>query len=141
MLARPSRAAAGTDVVTTEPPDVIQAEIVDDITAAPEPEPKTSAKAKKEKRPLLLRLFGGSIWGGFKLLLLCVVIGSGLMLWDETQRATQENAAAAASEAVRQIWAGLVWAVQNFWRPALYGAGVVAPVWVLWRVLTLPFRR
>jgi hypothetical protein len=33
------------------------------------------------------------------------------------------------------------WAVTNFWKPALAGAGIVLPVWFLWRLVSLPFRK
>lgn len=105
------------------------------------PEPARKSREKPAKRPLLRRLFGISIWGAFKLLILCILIGSVLMLVEGTQRATEENLANAAADAARQLWAGTVWAVQNFWLPALYGAGVVLPIWTLWRVVSLPFRK
>ncbi|MEL6568789.1 MAG: hypothetical protein AAFQ22_10255 [Pseudomonadota bacterium] len=143
VLTRPGAASASTEVVPAETePEVIQAVIVEEPeTAEPAPQPKRRKKEKPPKRHILLRLFGVSLWGGFKLLILCVLIGGGVMMWQEAERAAQENAAAAAGEAARQAWAGAVWAAQNFWQPALYGAGIVAPFWVLWRVITLPFRR
>jgi hypothetical protein len=33
------------------------------------------------------------------------------------------------------------WAVTNFWKPALAGASIILPIWVLWRLITLPFRK
>ncbi len=106
-----------------------------------EPGDIRARKDKPAKRPLLWRLFGVSVWGVFKLLVACILIGSILMLVEGTQRATQENLAAAAADAARQAWDGAVWAVKNFWLPALYGAGVVLPVWTLWRIVSLPFRK
>ncbi|MCI4644091.1 MAG: hypothetical protein MRY64_04850 [Hyphomonadaceae bacterium] len=106
-----------------------------------DPGPARRGKEKPAKRPLLWRIFGVSIWGVIKLLIVCILIGSVLMLVEETQRATQENLANATADAARQLWAGTVWAVKNFWQPALYGAGVVLPVWTLWRIVSLPFRK
>lgn len=106
-----------------------------------EPDETRPAKEKPAKRPLLWRLFGVSVWGVIKLLVACILIGSVLMLVEGTQRATEENLANAAAEAARQAWDGAVWAVKNFWLPALYGASVVLPVWTLWRIVSLPFRK
>ena len=147
IITKPGPASTGTALVRPEPePDVIHAVMVEDTQLAEaEPEQAASTKRKKKekppKRPLLLRLFGISVWGAFKLVVLCIIIGGAVMLWQEAERAAQENAAAAAGEAARQLWGGAIWAAQNFWQPALYGAGIVAPFWVLWRVLTLPFRK
>ena len=49
------------------------------------------------------------------------------------------------TEAVQNFLAslgGLVsWTVRNFWKPALAGATIVLPIWVLWRAISLPFRK
>ncbi|MEM8635811.1 MAG: hypothetical protein AAGF33_12615, partial [Pseudomonadota bacterium] len=51
------------------------------------------------------------------------------------------DASAAISELVRNAVASTRWAVTNFWKPALTGASIVLPIWVLWRLATLPFRK
>ena len=147
VISRTGQPGTGTAVApaASPEPEVIQAVIVDEKANVPAQTPAETTrgrkkKEKKPKRPLLLRLFGISPWGAFKLVFLCILIGSVLMLWQEAERVAQENAAAAAGEAARQVWSGAVWAAQNFWQPALYGAAIVAPVWVLWRLLSLPFR-
>ncbi|MEM9738887.1 MAG: hypothetical protein AAF829_03395 [Pseudomonadota bacterium] len=146
VISKPGSTPVGTELVPgeTDTADVIQAVIVDEPEVANATLAQARKRTKKEKppkRPLLLRLFGVSIWGGLKLIVLCVIIGGAIMVWQEAERAAQENAAAVAGQAAQQVWAGAVWTAQNFWQPALYGAGFVAPVWVLWRVITLPFRR
>ncbi|MEM1105967.1 MAG: hypothetical protein AAGH87_06215 [Pseudomonadota bacterium] len=108
-------------------------------TEAAPPAPIKPAKAPK--RPLLVRIFGLSIWGAVKLLLVCILVGGFVMAWQGAQTAAEDSLTGAAGEAAQRLWQGAVWAAQNFWRPALYGAGVVVPFWVLWRVVTLPFRR
>ncbi|MEO0784328.1 MAG: hypothetical protein AAFY10_01430 [Pseudomonadota bacterium] len=143
VISKPGAASASKDLTVAEPVEVIEAEIVEEPAPLPAQNeaPAKRKKQKPPKRPLLVRLFGVSIWGGIKLVLLCILIGSVILLWQGAERAAEDSAAAVAGEAARQLWSSAVWAAQNFWRPALYGAGVVAPVWVLWRVLTLPFRR
>nr|WP_233350943.1 DUF6460 domain-containing protein [Hyphomonas sp. ND6WE1B] len=31
--------------------------------------------------------------------------------------------------------------MRNFWKPALAGATIVLPLWILWRLVSLPFRK
>ena len=39
------------------------------------------------------------------------------------------------------MFSAAVWAVKNFWKPWLAGASIVLPLWVLWRLASLPFRK
>jgi len=144
-LTRPGDQPAGTDLTVAPPAigpedDVIEAVIVD--TPAVEAAKPSTAKAEKPpKRSAVIRILDIGFWGWLKLVILCILIGSVILLIEETQRATQDNIANAAGDAARQIYAGAVWAVRNFWQPALAGAAVVIPIWVLWRLVTLPFRK
>lgn len=146
-LSRPGANASGSELVPAPVPEirgeeVIEAEIVEVPSAAETPEPKTKPKAEKTpKRAAVIRILDVGIWGWIKLIILCILIGSLILLVEETQRATQENVANAAADAARQVYSGAIWAVRNFWQPALAGAAVVMPVWVLWRLVTLPFRK
>ncbi len=98
-------------------------------------------KEKAPPRPLLLRLFGLSFWGVIKLALLCVAAGFFVLAAEFDPRDPNVNVGAAMYETARSGVQAAGWAVRNFWKPALAGAGIVLPVWVLWRLLTLPFRR
>ena len=106
----------------------------DGKTARRQPEPR-------EKRPLLVRLFAISPWGAFKLVLLCILVGAIVMAANFDPRSPDVDMGAMASSLARDAWNAAVWAVRNFWRPALAGAGIVLPVWVLWRLASLPFRK
>ncbi|MEO0466774.1 MAG: hypothetical protein AAF216_09540 [Pseudomonadota bacterium] len=140
-------AITGTDIAVQAPvaaagDEVIEAVILDDAApAAPVNAPRPVKTEKPPKRPALVRILGIGIWGWAKLIFLCILIGSGILLVEETQRATEENVANAAADAARQVYSGALWAVRNFWQPALAGAAVVMPVWILWRLVTLPFRK
>ncbi len=46
-----------------------------DPQPAPQPAPAAAPPPPVEKRPLLARLFGISVWGGVKLLALCILVG------------------------------------------------------------------
>ncbi|MEL6324331.1 MAG: hypothetical protein AAFQ84_08905 [Pseudomonadota bacterium] len=95
----------------------------------------------KEKRPVLIRLFGLSIWGTFKLILICILVGFVMLAMQFDPASPTFNAQAAVSEFAQNTVATARWAVTNFWKPALNGATIVLPIWVLWRLLSLPFRR
>ena len=96
---------------------------------------------KPPKRALLVRLFGVGIWGWIKLILLCVFVGF-IMLAMQFDPASEEfGARQAMSVFLENLIATSQWAVENGWKPALLGSTVVLPVWVLWRLMTLPFRR
>lgn len=118
------------------PPETLPAaepQARDDAQTAPK-------RAKPPKRPLLVRLFGISLWGGVKLAGLCIVVGAAILAAQfnprdpDTVGQTLANTFAAA-------WTAAGWAVRNLWKPALAGAAVVLPVWILWRLASLPFRR
>lgn len=109
--------------------------------AAPQPPPAQTPVPPPQKRPLLKRLFGISIWGGLKLLGLCILTGFFVMAANFDPGNPDFNLAEALRAILRQSFAALGWAIGNFWQPALAGALVVLPVWVLWRVISLPWRK
>lgn len=81
-------------------------------------------------------------WGGWlHLAALCVLAGvliraAGVNPFDRTFT---------WSGALQDLGAALVslagWVIANGWLPLLTGALVVIPLWLLWRLLSLPFRR
>ncbi|MEM9669403.1 MAG: hypothetical protein AAF950_10805 [Pseudomonadota bacterium] len=98
-------------------------------------------REKKPKRPLLIRLFGVSIWGGTKLLLICILVGFVMLTMQFDPADPAFDASAAIAELARNTIASARWTITNFWKPALTGASIVLPIWVLWRLATLPFRK
>lgn len=117
-------------MVTEAPPDP---------TPLPAPEP-ASKGAAPEARGLLTRLFGISFWGAMRLLGLSILAGFFVRAADFGESASA-NIPAALGAIVRQAFEAAGWAVQSFWEPALAGALVVLPLWVLWRLVSLPFRK
>ncbi|MEO0983019.1 MAG: hypothetical protein AAFX03_10240 [Pseudomonadota bacterium] len=111
-----------------------------DVAADPPPKARP-AKGKPEKRHILLRLFGISIWGALKLTLLCVLVGVIVLAAQFDPRDPQVDVGQTLAATAQTAWNGASWAVRNLWRPALAGAAVVLPIWVLWRLASLPFRK
>lgn len=111
--------------------------------SSPEPRRGLFGRTLKEKappRPLLLRLFGIGLWGALKLAFWCVLVGFFVLAANFDPRDTDVNVFSAVSDIARQAFEATGWAVQNFWQPAAVGATIVLPIWVIWRLLTLPFR-
>ncbi|MFN7054996.1 hypothetical protein [Hyphomonas sp.] len=92
-------------------------------------------------RPLVQRLFGISFWGAIKLLGLCILTGFFVMASNFDPRNPGFDPGEAFGAIVSQSFAALGWALRNFWQPALAGALVVLPLWILWRLVSLPFRK
>jgi hypothetical protein len=104
------------------------------------PTPKRT-KHSSQKRSLLRRLFGISPWGAVKLTGLCILVGFFVMAANFNPASPDANIPAALAAIARQTLAAAGWAARNFWKPALAGATIVLPVWILWRLLSLPFRK
>lgn len=130
--------------MTTPPPSSELPEVTVEPIPQPAPEPTPKAKeaaAKPEPRPLLARLFGISIWGGLKLIGLCILVGFFVLASQFDPTNPDVNAGEAIMNVARTAVSALGWALQNFWKPALAGATIVLPLWVLWRLISLPFRK
>ncbi|MDX1293127.1 MAG: DUF6460 domain-containing protein [Hyphomonas sp.] len=113
-----------------------------EVTVEPVPQPpKPRAAAAPPPRSLLARLFGISIWGALKLVGLCILVGFFVLASQFNPSNPDVNIGAAIANVASTTMAALGWAVRNFWKPALAGAAVVIPVWVLWRLVSLPFRK
>ena len=100
-----------------------------------------TGKLPKTKRHVLLRLFGISVWGWIKLALLCVLVGFLVIASDFDPASPDVNMLGAVQNFLASLGGLANWAIRNFWKPALAGASIVLPIWVLWRALSLPFRK
>jgi len=107
----------------------------------PAPAPPATKPGKKPTRPLLLRLFGIGPWGALKLTGLCILVGFFVMAANFNPASPDADIPGALAAIARQALAATGWAVRNFWKPALAGATIVLPLWVLWRLASLPFRK
>ena len=100
-----------------------------------------TGKLPKEKRHILLRLFGISWWGWIKLALLCVLVGFFVMASEFDPASPDVNVMGAMQSFLASLGGLASWAARNFWKPALAGATIVMPIWLLWRAVSLPFRK
>lgn len=98
-------------------------------------------KQPKVRRHILLRLFGIRIWGWVKLILLCILVGFLVMASEFDPANPNVDVTSALGNFLSTAASAARWALTNFWKPALAGAGIVLPIWFLWRLLTLPFRK
>ena len=51
------------------------------------------------------------------------------------------NIGGALWELVQTLFSAFLWMVRTFWKPLLAGAAIVLPIWLIWRVVSLPFRK
>lgn len=113
----------------------------DPVVTPVEPASAKQTSTKAPKRPVLVRLFGLSVWGGFKLAVVCVLVGFFLLALEFNPASNDVNVFGAMSQLIQNLAGAAIWALRNFWKPLLAGASVVLPLWVLWRLLSLPFRK
>ena len=100
-----------------------------------------TGKLPKEKRHILLRLLGISLWGWVKLALLCILVGFLVMASEFDPASPEVNMIGAMQKFLNSLGGLLAWAARNFWKPALAGASIVLPLWLVWRLVSLPFRK
>lgn len=112
--------------------------VVTPVAAPARPRRKTEPAPK---RPVLARLFGISVWGAIRLALMCILVGLFLLALEFDPVADDVNILGALGDLLRSMFSAAVWAVKNFWKPWLAGASIVLPLWVLWRLASLPFRK
>lgn len=100
-----------------------------------------TGKLPREKRHILLRLFGISPWGWIKLILLCILVGFLVMASEFDPASPDVNMMGALQSFLASLGGVASWAARNFWKPAFAGATIVLPIWILWRAISLPFRK
>ena len=93
------------------------------------------------KRHVLLRLLGISVWGWVKLALLCILVGFFVMASEFDPSSQDVNVMGAIRRFLQSVGSLAGWAARNFWKPALAGATIVLPIWLVWRLVSLPFRK
>lgn len=137
----PEEAAQIADARQAAAQDVLKAELVEEPETASALPQNKATKDKPEKRHILRRLFGISLWGAIKLLALNIAVGFFVLASNFDPTSPDVNVSAALSSLIQQTADALTWGVTHFWKPALAGAALVMPVWVLWRLVSLPFRK
>jgi len=105
------------------------------------PAKEKASKAKRKPRSPLAKLFLIKPWGYVKLFAYCVLVGFVML----AIRFNPADPGFDAGMAVHDLWSNTIsaarWALLHLWEPALAGATIVLPLWVIWRLVTLPFRK
>lgn len=103
------------------------------------PEPKSKPDA--EPKPFLVRAFSLSVGQALRLLALSTFAGFFVLAFDYAPSGTTFNAGGAFTAIIHRALSALGWAFESFWKPALAGLVVVLPLWAIWRLIRLPFRK
>ena len=115
-----------------------------DMQNSPDPAanlPLQTEQPIKRRRHILLRLFGISLWGWIKLFCLCVLVGFFVIISQAEPEPQKMDLFRLVAGFARSALSMGRWALTHFWQPALAGASLVLPLWFLWRVISLPFRK
>ncbi len=104
------------------------------------PEPAVTKTPEPEK-PWYLRAFSLTLGQGIRLVLLSTLAGFFVLAFDYAPEGTKFNAGGAFTAIIHRALTALGWAFESFWKPALAGLVVVLPLWAIWRLIRLPFRK
>jgi hypothetical protein len=96
---------------------------------------------KPSRRSIISKMFDLGAWGWIKLAVLCLAVGAVLQASGINPFASDFTLGGAAASLGHALVNTALWALANGWAPALIGAIVVLPLWLLWRLLSVPFRR
>ena len=102
---------------------------------------EASAAPASAPRPWYIRAFGLSLGQALRLLGLSTLAGFFILAFDFSPTGATFDASGAFTAIIHRAFTALGWALESFWKPALAGLIVVVPIWAIWRLSTLPFRK
>jgi hypothetical protein len=102
------------------------------VTPLAEPQPQ---------KPWYVRAFSLTIGQALRLLLISTLTGFFVLAFDFAPGAATFDIGGAFTAIIHRAFTAIGWALESFWKPALAGALVVVPVWAIWRLIRLPFRK
>lgn len=102
--------------------------------SAPTPQSETP-------RPWYIRAFRLTPGQAVRLVILSTLAGFFVLAFDYSPAGASFNAGGAFTAILHRAFTAIGWAFESFWKPALAGLIVVVPLWILWRLATLPFRK
>jgi hypothetical protein len=114
---------------------------VSELKAEPIDPSKAGVRSGKPRRHIMLRLFGIKLFGWVRLVLLCLLVGFFVLAAEFDPASPNVDVMSALGNFLNTAFSAAKWAIVNFWKPTLAGASIVMPIWFLWRVLSLPFRK
>jgi hypothetical protein len=110
----------------------------------PAPAPAPSAEAVTAAAPpkaWYIRAFRLTPGQALRLLGISTLTGFFVLAFDYAPAGATFDVGGAVTAIVHRALTAIGWAFESFWKPALAGAAVVLPVWALWRLIRLPFRK
>lgn len=100
-----------------------------------------SAPPHETPRPWYIRAFRLTPGQAVRLVILSTLAGFFVLAFDYSPTGASFNAGGAFTAILHRAFTAIGWAFESFWKPALAGLIVVVPLWILWRLATLPFRK
>ena len=64
-----------------------------------------------------------------------------VLAFDFAPTGTTFDLGGAFTAIIHRAFTAIGWAFDSFWKPALAGAVIVLPLWALWRLVQMPFRK
>lgn len=111
-------------------------------TAGPHPDhPDAHSGEHPHQRTIREKMFDITVWGWIKLAGLCLAVGAVLRIANVNPFSSGFTVGGSVASLAKALGDIVAWAVVYGWLPALLGVIVVMPIWLLWRLLSVPFRR
>ncbi len=111
-------------------------------SAPPPSSPIGPVRPEKEApKTVLLRAFSLNIGQALRLLGLSTLVGFFVLAFDYKPSGATLDVGGAFTAIVQRALTAIGWAFESFWKPAVAGALVVMPLWAIWRLIRLPFRK
>lgn len=107
------------------------------VAAAPATLPAPAAPPKS----FLARAFSLTLGQALRLLAISTLTGFFVLAFDFGAAGATFDIGGAVAAIVHRALTAIGWALESFWKPALAGALVVVPLWALWRLVRMPFRK
>ncbi|MEX1250863.1 MAG: hypothetical protein WEA77_06670 [Hyphomonas sp.] len=93
------------------------------------------------RKPFVARAFSLSIGQALRLFVISTLVGFFVLAFDYAPGATTFDIGGAFTAIIHRAFTAIGWALESFWKPALAGAVVVLPIWAIWRLARMPFRK
>ncbi|WP_291195300.1 hypothetical protein [Hyphomonas sp.] len=103
--------------------------------------PASTPTAEAPPNSFLARTFSLSVGQALRLLGISTLVGFFVLAFDFAPTGTTFDLGGAFTAIIHRAFTAIGWAFDSFWKPALAGAVVVLPLWALWRLVQMPFRK
>jgi hypothetical protein len=103
--------------------------------------PPSVSPAPPPRKSFLARTFSLTIGQAFSLLGISTLTGFFVLAFDFAPTGTTFDLGGAVTAIFNRAFTAIGWAFDSFWKPALAGSVFVLPIWALWRLIQMPFRK